>query len=282
MELKQLVVLALQVSIMCTVFGFGLDARVTDTLHLLRQPGLLLRSIIAVFVVMPVVTLALTYVFDFRPTLEIALIALAVSPIPPLLPRKSAKAGDRDSYALGLMIVLAALAIVITPIAVQILGHVSSRTYTLAPRDVATIVLKTAILPLAAGVALRTFAPGIADSLKKPVGWIVKILFPLAVLLLLVGSWRAMVTALGEATLPAIAMFVAAGLCAGHLLGRPEPGHSKVLALATASRHPAIALSIVSANFPQERFGGTILLYLLVCGVVCLPYLAWQRRRQSR
>ena len=36
---------------------------------------------------------------------------------------------------------------------------------------------------------------------------------------------------------------------------------------------------MAAANFPDERFGGTIILYLLVSTVVGIPYVAWQRRR---
>jgi BASS family bile acid:Na+ symporter len=71
--------------------------------------------------------------------------------------------------------------------------------------------------------------------------------------------------------------FVVIGLVVGHLLGGPVPEHSIVLALSTVTRHPAIALSIASANFPDERFGGTILLYLIVAALVGMPYLKWQR-----
>ena len=52
-----------------------------------------------------------------------------------------------------------------------------------------------------------------------------------------------------------------------------------MLALSTASRHPAIALSIASANFPDERFGGTILLFAVLSAIACLPYINWQRGR---
>ena len=71
----------------------------------------------------------------------------------------------------------------------------------------------------------------------------------------------------------------ALGLAVGHWMGAPEPAHSVVLALSTACRHPAIALAIATVNFPDQRFGGTILLYLLVSAAVGFPYVAWQRRR---
>jgi len=72
---------------------------------------------------------------------------------------------------------------------------------------------------------------------------------------------------------------VAIGLIVGHLLGGPDPRDCVVLALATASRHPGVALAIAAANFPQEkRVLGAILLYLLISLVVSVAYLAWRRR----
>ena len=56
MDLKQAVVLALQVSIMTMVLGFGLRATRSDLVLILRRPALLARSLLSVFVVMPIVT----------------------------------------------------------------------------------------------------------------------------------------------------------------------------------------------------------------------------------
>jgi len=75
--------------------------------------------------------------------------------------------------------------------------------------------------------------------------------------------------------------FVAAGLAIGHWLGGPDANDRTVLALSTASRHPAIALSIAKANFPDEpRLGAAIVLFLLVNLVVGFTYLA-RRKRSS-
>ncbi len=80
-------------------------------------------------------------------------------------------------------------------------------------------------------------------------------------------------------TLLAIAAFVIVGLAAGHLLGGPEAEHATVLALSTASRHPAIALAVAKINFPNEPYlGATILLYLLVLTLITVPYVSRQRR----
>jgi len=101
------------------------------------------------------------------------------------------------------------------------------------------------------------------------------------VLVLLIGTWQAIWAATGGGAVVAIVAFVAVGLLVGHLLGGPESEHSTVLALSTACRHPAIALAIASSNYPDEHFGGTIILYLLVSAVAGIPYVAWQRRRAN-
>ena len=84
---------------------------------------------------------------------------------------------------------------------------------------------------------------------------------------------------IGNGHVIAIAAFVAIGLIVGHLLGGPDPRDRVVLALATASRHPGVALAIAAANFPQEKgVMGAILLYLVISLIVSVAYLAWRRR----
>ncbi len=279
MELRQLVMLAFQASILSTVFGFGLKASPDVFLYLIRRPGLLLRSLLAVLVVMPIVAVALARTFDFRPVAEIALIALAISPVPPLLPKKESKVGGRQSYGLALMVVLALSAIVTVPVSAEILQRVFGRPLGAAPVAIAQVVLIMAVLPLVAGMAIRAILPALADRIDPLVTVVAKVLMPLAILALLAGTWRAVWAAVGDGAVVAMMAFVAAGLLVGHLLGGPEPEHSAVLALSSACRHPAIALSIASANFPDEHFGGTILLYLIVNTIVGVAYLAWQRRQ---
>src|SRR5678809_1012081 len=98
MTLKQLVMLALQISVVLTVFGYGLQTTRADLLYVVKRPGLLVRSLLSVFVIMPVIAFALARLFDIRHVVEVALVALAISPVPPLLPMKEHKAGGEASY----------------------------------------------------------------------------------------------------------------------------------------------------------------------------------------
>ena len=56
-----------------------------------------------------------------------------------------------------------------------------------------------------------------------------------------------------------------------------------VLALACATRHPAIALTIATANFPNEKLvPPAILMYLLLSAITVTPYLKWSKRQTER
>jgi BASS family bile acid:Na+ symporter len=279
MDMKQLVILALQASVLCMVLGFGLKTTIGDLLSLIRRPGLLVRSVLAVFVVMPAVVVVLTRLFAFRQVVEIALVALAISPVPPLLPQREAKAGGDAQYGLGLMAILALLSIAMVPLALEILGRISGPPLAMSAGAVARVVMISTILPLAAGMLVRAMAPHVAAALEKPMTLIAKGLLVPAALILLVTTAPAVWALIGDGTLVAIVLFVAIGLTVGHVLGGPDPDSAVVLALSTACRHPALAFSIAAANFPEQRFGAVIVLYLLVGLVAGLPYLAWQRGR---
>jgi BASS family bile acid:Na+ symporter len=279
MSAKQLVLLALQISIVATVLGFGLRATVSDLLYLWRRPGLLGRSLLAMLVALPVVAVLLVMTFELRHAIEVALVALAISPVPPLLPNREGKAGGYAPYALGLMATLSAGAIVFVPVAARILQGVFGRPLGMSVSSIAPMMLVMVLLPLAVGVALRSFAPALAERIAGPVATFARLLLPLAALPLLIVALPAMWRLVGDGTILAIAAFVVAGLAIGHVLGGPEPEQAAVLALSTACRHPAIALAIASTNFPEERFGGAILLYLLLNLIVSMPYVTWQRKR---
>lgn len=281
MDLKQVVVFALQASVLCTVFAFGLKTTTADLLYLIHRPGLLTRSLLAVFVVMPSVVVVLTRLFAFRPIVEMALIALAISPVPPLLPQREAKAGGDTNYGLGLMAILALLAIVMVPLALEVLERVLGRPLAMAPGGVARIVLISTILPLVAGMIVHAIAPHAAASMVKLVTLVAKGLLVPAALVLLVVTAPAVWGLIGDGTLVAIVLFLAIGFTVGHVMGGPDADCSLVLALSTACRHPAIAFSIAAANFPEERFGAVIVLYLILGLVAGIPYLAWQRRRMQ-
>lgn len=280
MTMQQAIMLALQGSILMTVFGFGLQATPDDVLYVVRRPSLLGRSFVAMFLIMPIIAVAMARLFALHPAVEIALIALAVSPIPPILPGREEKAGGHRSYALGLMAITGIVSIVTVPASVAILGHYLTRPFSMSSAAIARVVLVMAVLPLAAGLVCRQLWPASAARIAKPIDLVAKVLLVIGVLAILAGVLPPTYALVGNGSIVAMAAFVATGLAIGHGLGGPGAEDRTVLALSTASRHPAIALAIAKANFPDEPYlGAAIVLFLLVNLVVAIPYQLRQKRR---
>ena len=81
-----------------------------------------------------------------------------------------------------------------------------------------------------------------------------------------------------DGTVVAMGLFIVVGLLAGHLLGGPATDDRTVLAMATASRHPGVALAVAHLNFPDEALPAAVLLFLLANAVLSIPYVAWRKR----
>lgn len=279
MTLQQGILLGLQGSIILTVFAVGLRATIAEATWLARQPGQLSRSLLAMFVALPIIAILLVVLFPLLRTIEIVLIALALSPVPPLLPMKIGKASGDEDYMLGLLIIVSLLSIAIVPLGLMAASIVLRRPMSMSPGDVAAVMFKMTLLPLAAGILVRRFAPGAARRIVRPTTIVASIVLAACVVLLLFGAWRAVWKLVGNGSILVIAAFVVAGLAAGHLLGGPREDDRTVLALATATRHPALALAIAKAGYPNEPgLGAAILLYLLVGAFVALPYIRWRRK----
>jgi BASS family bile acid:Na+ symporter len=275
-----LIPLVLKLSILLTVFAIGLSTRAQDIAYVLQRPRLLLRSLIAINVIMPVFAALMAGAFDLKPAVEIGLVALAVSPIPPLLPKKAIQAGGAASYAIGLLVVAAVLAIVFVPVSVHLLGLVFGRRADIGPLAVAAILAENVLAPIGAGILLSHFARGMAARVARPISLTASILLGLCMIPIAITAMPPVFTLIGQGTVAATLAFVLAGIVTGHVLGGPEPANRAVLALTTSSRHPGVAGAIASVNFPgQKQVLSAIFLYLVVNAIVSIGYRIWCHRR---
>lgn len=282
MNLASLIMLALKASVMLVVFSLGLGVRLSDVLYLSRRPGLLARSLLSIDVAMPLVAVTIATVFHLRPAVEIALIALAIAPVPPLLPKKLLKAGGHAPYVFSLLVAAAVFAILFIPAAVLLIGKAFGLSVSQSAASVAELVLLTVLLPLSAGIVIDFSAPALGNRLLKPVSLLGSVLLLLSLVPVVFTQAAAMISVIGNGTLAAITAFILAGLLIGHVIGGPEPGNRTTLALFTAARHPGIAIAIAGTNYPQEKLVlPTVVLYLLVNAVVSSAYLSWRRKTEA-
>jgi len=281
MDVAALLPKLITASIVMMVFGIGLNARPQDTWYLFRHPALLARSVLSMNVIMPLVAVALVVGFDLPAAVKIALVALAVSPVPPLLPKKEVDAGGDASYAIGLAVAIALLSVVTVPLAVALFTSAFGRSGEVAVWTVAKTVGITILVPLAAGITLHRWAPGLAPKLARPVSIFGLVLLVVSALPVAVSLWPAMSALHGDGTVLVLALMAVIGLVVGHALGGPDADTRTNLALSTASRHPAVALAAANAvvgNTEAKPALAAILLYVVIAILVSIPYVAWRKR----
>ena len=282
MTTMQLLGLGINVSMALMVFGVALHVDLAHFRPILQMHGLLARSLFAMYVVMPVVAFLIAVSFDFSHSLKAALVLLAFSPVPPVLPKKQIKVGGSESYVLGLLMAASLAAIVVVPAGIALIGRFFGQNLNVPFGVTTKVVAISVLLPLLAGLVVVWLAPRIAARAAKPVVIASILLLVASFLPVLVVARHLLFSQIGNFTLLAIVLFAVFGIVVGHLLGGPEPGNRKALALAVATRHPGVALAILHLVAPNDRgAAGIVLLYLIASVIVAFPYLAWRKRARA-
>jgi len=272
--LSQLIPLAINASIFAMVFALGAKTERGDAVYLLDHKSLLIRSLLSMNVVMVVVASAIAALFDLPRPVEIALIAIAISPVPPILPSKQVKAGGTASYAISLLVTASIASLIVAPLAVSAVGYLFHRETVAGVSRIASTVLISILVPLLLGIALRIFLPAVANRVAAPLARAGTILLLLAVLPVLFVATGTIWQFVGDGFFAILVAFSLIGLAVGHLLGGPDPHNRTVLALATSTRHPGVAMALAGINAPEEKAMLAVILYHLVIGaVVAVPYI---------
>jgi BASS family bile acid:Na+ symporter len=251
-EILKLLIVA---SVVGSVFSLALRSHPQDALYLFRRPALALRALVAMFLIVPIATLGLVVVLAPGPVVAITLLVLSLSPVPPLLPKKQAKAGAEASYDTGLLISAAIVSLLVMPIGLDLFSGFFQRAIAPVPLSGMVITLAiTIVAPLAAGLAAQAVIKDrdrqtwLADVIGKGSG----IILIVCALVLVAFLFPSLSKVVGGGALVAIVAMILVGLAAGWALGGPPSTNKPALALAAASRHPGIAIGVINASFPEE------------------------------
>jgi BASS family bile acid:Na+ symporter len=279
MTLVQVVLLAARSSVLLLVFALGLQATASQATYLFRQPVRLLRALVAMAVVVPLLAAGAALLLDLPRPIELAMVAMSISPVPPVLPKKQLEQGARADYVYGLLVAMALLSIVVVPSAVWMLGLVFHRAVHFGSGAVAKLVGVTVVAPVTLGILVRRRWPDWAERMAAPLIRVGTWLLLAALAPVLVKQWPAMWALAGGGVLLAVVAFVIlAAIATGHLLGGPEREDRAALAVASAMRHPGVAFAILGATVPDAEVLPALLLYVLVALALTAGYAAVRRR----
>lgn len=274
-----ILLVSLKLAVGVLIFAIGLGSTPADLGYLWRRPALLARSLFAMVVLVPAAALLLAAMLPIATGVKAALLVLAVSAGAPLLPRKLGEVSG-NGYVFSLVVTSSLLAIVLVPTWIALVGrHVGVETE-LDALDVAALLAKSFLLPLAIGFGLRFALPARADRIAERLMIGAGLVLAAAALALLALHWD-IFTAVRWQGFAALCLLLVIALAIGHALGGPEPADRTALAIACATRHVGVAVLVASA-FPGPRTMVLIGTYLIASALVTVPYLRWRKARAAR
>lgn len=275
MSIVTILQLMLTTSIILLLFSLSLRASFADLGYLITHWKLGVGAIVAMFVVVPAVAIVIAGMFDIDPAVKVAIVAIALSPVPPILPGKQLKAGGHACYITGLLLLATLASIVIAPFGVSFASHLLDAEASITPMSVAMPLLISVLIPLflglVAGRVLGRHAIDVISSIGSKIGSLLLIVAMLGLFVILA---PAMMRLIGQGTLAVLIIVIVAGLAAGYLLGGKDPGDRTALALAAASRHPGVAVAIATHSFPDAKLApAAIVMSMVISTVIALPLL---------
>ncbi len=272
--------LLVKVSVGALILAIGLGATLSDIAYLWRRPRLLLRALLAMYVLVPLAAIIMVKLWPLAPGVKAALLVLAVSAGAPLLPRKLGKVGG-GTFTVSLVVITSLAAIVVVPPWINLLARHFDAAIEISTLDIALMIVKAFLLPLAVGMGLGAFFPRLVGRFADRLAALAGLLLVTASLGLLAMNWSLLLQVQWSGLL-ALAVLLLIAMAIGHFLGGPEESDRTALAIACATRHIGIAVVVV-AMFPGPRTIVVLAAYVAVSALVSLPYLKWRRgsSRQS-
>jgi BASS family bile acid:Na+ symporter len=279
MTTNGLIRISVTITLIEMMAAIGMGVRLDDLGHIVRQPALLMRAVIANYVCVPILTVGLLLWFGPRAIISAGFLIVAVCPGAAYGPPFTAMAKGDVAVAVGLMVILAGSSVVCSPLLLRFLLPLMAKGHTLRVDAFKLVVtlLVSQLLPLFAGLCLRQWRPAIADKLKRPADRLSAALNLCALGLIVVAQFQTLAAIRARAFIGMLSL-VATSMAAGWLLGEAGTENRKAMGFSTSVRNVAVSLVVATASFPDTSAVTAALVYgLLQTVALAVIAIAWGR-----
>ena len=273
-------------TIFTLMLTIGVNQSFADLTSLWRDRTKLLRALLAAVILVPAVFFVVLNVLELPIEVASALALLAAAPGAPLITKRSQLVKADPVYTSSLQLVLALLAIIVTPLLLTIFyASFELSVERVNAFQVAKQIAVVTFVPVVIGLSLRYFLPDVVARIQKPLnllanGLFILLLLALVALLVAVPELRAKLL-LGWAAIFAILIVATAAVVIGHLMGGSRRDQRAGLAISCLARNVGLALFIAGLSNNQATVIAPIVAYILVGGLVQVAYSMWIKRQPS-
>src|SRR5271167_61129 len=151
------------------MFTIGLRVSGGELLGILRDRAVLVRSLLANCVIVPVLGVLLVLLFPLKPDVTVGILLLAAIPGTPIAMQFTRKAKTRLAFAAAMTFVLSLVSLAMAPLAIEVMPREAQPSQQPILKLVVSIALYIG-LPLCAGLWVARRLPKIAPKLVLPLG----------------------------------------------------------------------------------------------------------------
>jgi bile acid:Na+ symporter, BASS family len=253
--------------VVTSMLAMGSGLTVSQISAPLRNARLVALALLANFVLMPLVALALTKVLWLDEPFGVGLLLLGCAAGAPFLPKLAELAKGNLAFAVGAMVLLMVVTVGYLPIVLPLLLP----GITVDPWNIARSLVLLMLLPLAAGLALKMRYEDLARRVKPVLDLISNISLILLVLLITAANIDKVLQVFGTRGILAGLLFIALGFGIGWLLGGSDGDTRRVMALGTSQRNIAAALVVASQSFSDPKVVVIVIVVAIVGLIILMP-----------
>jgi len=266
-------------SVALIVFAQGLKISLGEVMTYFRErPWLIVRSLIAVLILVPAVALAIILIL--KPPIEVAVaLAILVScPPAPLMIKATPNLGKGSAaFMASLHLSLAVLALITVPTILYLISIPLGFHADVNLVKMMMILAKTILIPVTLGMVVRSYFPAFADKASPILDKVGTIGLLILVLVVLIKFFPALLN-MDLWSYLVIAVVSASALATGHFLGPKDPHERTSLAIESGVRHPALALTIGVSNYTAAIALPILVPCVLVFIIIAMLYMVLQKK----
>jgi BASS family bile acid:Na+ symporter len=270
--------LGVLVFIITSMLGMGLSLTIPEIMAPLRNTRIVLLSIIANFIIVPILTLLIVRVIPLSEGLQIGLILAGFAAGAPFLPKLVQVAKGDTAFTAGLMVLLMVITIAYMPI---VLPFVLTGVQ-VSPWDVAKSLIFLMLIPFAIALFIRARYEETAIGLIHTTSMATNLALVVVLIGYFVAYFSEIIGVIGTGGIISAILLIVLATIVGFLAGGKSMDTKKVLALGTGTRNFGAAFAVATSNFQSNPEVTIEILVLTLIGLPVLMLIAGEFGKRSK
>jgi predicted Na+-dependent transporter len=270
--------LGVLVFIVTSMLGMGFSLTVPQIIAPLKNTRLLVLSLLANFVIVPILGLLIVWVLPLSEGLQIGLILVGLAAGAPFLPKLVQVAKGDIAFTAGLMVLLMVATVIYLPVVLPFV----LKGVQVSPWEIAKSLILLMLIPLAIALFIRARYEEAAKGLIPTTTMATNLSLVVLFIGYFVAYFSEIIGVIGTGGILAAIVLVVGAAVVGFLLGGKSRDTKKVLALGTGQRNLAAAFAVATSNFAADPEVLVEIMVVSLIGLAILMIIAGQFGRSEK